>query len=458
MKTGVIKINEAFHSGYRIDPSLHLSDGAKVRSELAHLPYALTTVSGCSSSIFLGNIFSRCFVEKPEYGVTYLAASDTVLSNIETGRYLSKKQAAKLDYLMLDKDWILVTCSGTLGNVTYTNKTFCNKIATHDLIRIIPDDHKYKKGCLYAFLSGKYGYFQITQSQFGGVVKHINDKQAGAILVPVFPDDFQQKVDELIQESARLKEEATNSLNEAKSLIVDFCEIPFVKKEGLDAEIVSSSNIHNSLNVRFDAPVFMNDGVCWARQIKRETVLLGDCQIKTWYPGMFKRAYVENGYPYIKGSELFLANPFSRCEMLSRTKTPKLEQLWLKEGQLLISCAGACGLVKLITKEYEEKQAIGSPDIIRLTSEDPLFTKEYLFVYLQIPAIYDYMQSLKYGSVIERFDISNIETIPIVKPTEMLSRTVTEIIHHYADYTYRAFKAEEMAISMVEKEIEKWNN
>ena len=224
MKTGVIKINEAFHSGYRIDPSLHLSDGAKVRSELAHLPYALTTVSGCSSSIFLGNIFSRCFVEKPEYGVTYLAASDTVLSNIETGRYLSKKQAAKLDYLMLDKDWILVTCSGTLGNVTYTNKTFCNKIATHDLIRIIPDDHKYKKGCLYAFLSGKYGYFQITQSQFGGVVKHINDKQAGAILVPAFPDDFQQKVDELIQESARLKEEATNSLNEAKSLIVDFCE------------------------------------------------------------------------------------------------------------------------------------------------------------------------------------------------------------------------------------------
>ena len=40
----------------------------------------------------------------------------------------------------------------------------------------------------------------------------------------------------------------------------------------------------------------------------------------------------------------------------------------------------------------------------------------------------------------------------------MLSRKVTEIIHHYADYTYRAFKAEEMAISMVEKEIEKWNN
>lgn len=140
MKTGVITIKDALNSGYRIDPSLHLSEGAKVRSELAHLPYSLTTVANSSSSIFLGNIFSRCFVSKPEFGVTYLAASDTVLANIETGRYLSKKQASKLSYLMIEKDWILVTCSGTLGNVTYTNKTFCDKIATHDLIRIIPDD------------------------------------------------------------------------------------------------------------------------------------------------------------------------------------------------------------------------------------------------------------------------------------------------------------------------------
>ena len=151
MKTGVIKINEAFHSGYRIDPSLHLSEGVKVRSELTHLPYELTTVANCSSSIFLGNIFSRCFVSKPEFGVTYLAASDTVLANIETGRYLSKKQASTLNYLMLDKDWILVTCSGTLGNVTYTNKSFCNKIATHDLIRIIPDDTKYTKQERFSF-------------------------------------------------------------------------------------------------------------------------------------------------------------------------------------------------------------------------------------------------------------------------------------------------------------------
>ena len=125
---------------------------------------------------------------------------------------------------------------------------------------------------------------------------------------------------------------------------------------------------------------------------------------------------------------------------------------------LLISCAGACGDVKLITKEYEDKKAIGSPDIIRLTSSDALYTTEYIFAYLQIPAIYDFMQSLKYGSVIERFDKYSVENIPIVEPTEELSKMVTEIINHYADCTYRAFVSEEKAITMVEQEIEKWNN
>lgn len=458
MRTGVINISNALGSGYRIDPSLHLSEGVSVRAKLHKSPYELSTVADCSSRIFLGNIFSRCFVKSKEFGVTYLSASDTVLSDIDTGRYISKKQAKELSYLMLEKDWILVTCSGTLGNVTYTNNNFSDKIATHDLIRIVPSDTKYKKGCLYAFLTSKYGYYQITQSQFGGVVKHINDKQLGSIVVPQFPDDFQQEVDELIQDSARWREESAKALNEAKTLIIDFCDKQYIKEENVEPQLVKSSKILNSLNTRFDAPIFINNAERWIKSLKKETKSLGECKIKTWYPGMFKRSYVENGYPYIKGSDLFLNDPFRKCEHLSRTRTPKLEELWLKENQILITCAGACGLVKLITKEYEEKKSIGSPDIIRLVSEDLLFTKEYLFVYLQIPAIYDYMQSLKYGSVIERFDISNIETIPIVKPTEELSKKVTDIIRYYADCNYRSFKAQEKAIRMVEEEIEKWNN
>lgn len=129
----------------------------------------------------------------------------------------------------------------------------------------------------------------------------------------------------------------------------------------------------------------------------------------------------------------------------------------LFEGQILITCAGSVGNIKMITKEYEDKKAIGSQDIIRLPSNDELFTKEYLFTYLQMPFVYDYIQSMKYGSVIERIEPFHIETIPIVTPTKELSEEVTSIIRQYMDYTYRAFNAEQKAIRMVEQEIEKWN-
>ena len=172
MKTGVTSTKHFASMGFRLDPSLHLSEGLQVREDLAKLPYGLIIINDVSEKVFLGNIFSRVFVKDKAHGKTYLAASDTVLSNIETGRYLSNKQAEQLKHLWLKKDWILVTCSGTLGNVTYTNSTFEDKIATHDLIRIVPNDKNILKGVVYAFLAGKYGYYQITQSQFGGVVKH----------------------------------------------------------------------------------------------------------------------------------------------------------------------------------------------------------------------------------------------------------------------------------------------
>lgn len=203
----------------------------------------------------------------------------------------------------------------------------------------------------------------------------------------------------------------------------------------------------------------MNDGVKTMLDVQSrfKTKVIGEINGKVFRPGIFKRNYVEIGIPYIKGSEIFLTNPFRRCQQLSKTRTPFIEEMSMKEGQILITCAGSVGDIKMITKEYEDKKSIGSQDIIRLESSDDLYTKEYLFVYLQQPFVYDYIQSMKYGSVIERIEPFHVESIPVVEPTKELSETITAIVQKYMDCTYRAFNAEEKAITMVEEEIEKWN-
>ena len=313
-----------------------------------------------------------------------------------------------------------------------------------------------KSGYILAVIKSKYGKSQLINNASGSVVRYIEAPRIKQILIPVFPDDFQAKVDDLIQESSRLREEAADLLEKAKNMVEEFCNKPNAETTISSIKNISISKVRQSYNKRFDSSFFINSGVEWVNSLKRNTIRLGDCNIKLWYPGIFKRIYVNNGYPYIKGSDLFMTNPFRKCDYLSRTKTPILEQLWLKTRQILISCAGACGQVKLITKEYEDKNAIGSPDIIRMVSNDALFTTEYLFAYMQLSAVYQYMQSFKYGSVIERFDIANIANLPVVEPTKDLSETVTKIIQQYSDCTYKAFIAEETAISLVEKAIESW--
>ena len=452
MKTGVISIKEAFNSGYRIDPSLHLSEGVKVRSELTHLPYALTTVANCSSSIFLGNIFSRCFVSKPEFGVTYLAASDTVLANIETGRYLSKKQASTLNYLMLDKNWILVTCSGTLGNVTYTNKTFCNKIATHDLIRIIPDDIKYKKGCLYAFLSSKFGYYQITQSQFGGVVKHINDKQAGAILVPKFPDEFQKEVDGLIQESAWLREEAADALKKAHDIIEEKFDIASEKKSSR----VSIQSIISSHNKRFEAfyHTSSNRSVYDYITSNFEYKTLGELTSNIFRPGIFKREYVANGVTFLGGADILMAIPDSD-KKLSFRQVEKMPELKVKKNWILVTCGGTIGNTVLIDAQLEK--CVISQHVMRVVPKDDIL-KGYLYAVLSSKIGKDLITMFTTGSVIPQIEAHHLELVPVPLLDKDLMEQIDGLVSSYITKIEESKQKEITAINMVETEIEKWNN
>ena len=406
------------------------------------------------AEVFNPPVFKRQFCKNTPRAVPYFQSSDVQSASERSAVYIYKGQAQSLNLLVKEND-ILVTGFGTIGNTRLVSKFQDGVCYANNVCRIRTTEHT---GFIYAFISGKYGKAQLNTNASGSVVRYIESPGIKKILVPIFSDSFQQDVDNLVQEAARLREEATCALEKAKQTLKSFINADFVKNN-YKTSIVKSRNIFSSLQHRLDPPALMNDGVVAMDKIssRMSTKFIADINAKVSRPGIFKRIYVENGIPYIKGSEIFLNNPFRRCEHLSRTRTPFVDEMTLYEGQILITCAGSVGNIKMITKEYEDKKAIGSQDIIRLISNDELFTKEYLFIYLQMPFVNDYIQSMKYGSVIERIEPFHVESIPVVTPTKELSEEISAIVRQYMDCTYRAFNAEEKAIQMVEQEIEKWN-
>lgn len=438
----------------RFDANFHLSEGLIVRSTIKKSPYGNSLISDVTSNIYCPGIFRRNYTKS---GVPFLGGGDIQKEELDSGKYLRAKSTPNHEILAIKKGWTLVTCGGTIGDTVFANKLLAKCWISQHVMRVIP--HKIKEGMLFSYLASNYGKLLLTTNTYGSVIPTLNASNIANLPIPNFPEEFQERVDSLIQESARLREEATDALEKAKEVLSKYLNVSF-RKEHFKTASVSSVDVWKSLQHRLDPPAIMNDGVKSMQDIteRMSHTTIGHIKAKVYRPGIFKRNYVSNGIPYIKGSEIFLANPFRRCDQLSRTLTPFIDEMSMKEGQILITCAGSVGDIKLITKEYEDKKSIGSQDIIRLESSDELYTKEYLFVYLQQPFVYDYIQSMKYGSVIERIEPFHVESIPVIEPTKEICEEITNIVRHYMDYTYRAFNCEEKAISMVEQEIEKWNN
>lgn len=442
MRTAVIQNKSLFDSG-RIDPSYHLSESIKLKKQLLGSPYTLSIIGEKSEDVFLGNIFTRVFVKDAEHGIPYIAASDMTKASIDSGKFISKNQAKKLKRLMLDSGWILISCSGTLGNVVYTNDLFKNTFATHDLIRLIPDDKKMPSGFLYAYLASKYGYTLLTQSGFGGVVKHINPDHVANIPIPLFPESKQKEIHNLIVESANLRVEANRLLEEATE-----CFDELLKDEGVDKNgAISIGNIRN----RFDSfSVLENSSI--DKIIKKhpiEWIPIKSISEKIFIGPRSKRNYVAKGIPFLSGSELQKSNP-TKVDKFLNIKDAAL--FIVKKDWILITRSGTIGNVSYVLPILNGYGA--TDDAIRVVvKSNSKLTSKYLYAFLASKFGKKCIQKDIFGSVIQHINEEQLGNIfmPILDVYK-----IERQIEKYCLFLNEAIIKENEAISLVEKEIESW--
>lgn len=331
-------------------------------------------------------------------------------------------------------------------------------MGSDNIIRIVAKDKK-MSGYIYAFLVSKYGNALFNRLAAGGVQPYISEAMLQDIPIPILPEATQQKIHNLIVDAAALRVDANKLLREAVESISNF--LGKIKSEKTLVGKTSINNIINNYQKRIDSPTFINESVIFKNQQNSGRVQfknLVDFGFKVTRPGIFKRVKVdgENGIPYIKGSELNKINPFSSCEYLSKSKTPFLDELKLRTGQILFTCAGTIGDIRLISDEFEERDAIGSQDIIRIEEDKSEISINYLFAFLKTKFAKNFAQSLKYGSVIERVEPFHIDLLPIAVPEKPVYEKIVMQIEKYSNSMYHAFTFENQAIDLIEKEIDQW--
>lgn len=333
MKIGHIHRMSMNPCGLRFDSSYHLSDGVTVKRDIAASPYPLMLIGKAAERIFIGGRARRVYVKDRNHGIPFLSSSDILQADLENVKLASKKYTPNIEEMTLQKGWTLITRSGTIGNCAFANAKHAQKLASEHVIRLVPNNIL-KQGYIYAYLASKPGYSLLTQGTFGAVIQHIEPAFVASLPIPVLPEAFQQEVDNLIQESARLREEATDALDKAISYfnqeypIKDRTSVCYTKKlKSLELGFAAYNN-----NIEVDGFIAKYDS---------NSLKIADITSSVFAPPLFKHIYLsqDNGYPFMTGSELTKFN-MRYYRWLSPRGVKNIKDYVVKKGTLLLYKSG----------------------------------------------------------------------------------------------------------------------
>ena len=434
-------------SQMRLDGSFQLSDGLEVRKLVSRSPYGTTEIKDVTSDIYCPGIFKRNYVKS---GIPFLGGGDIQKQDLDSGKYLRKKNTPNYEILQIKKGWSLVTCGGTIGDAVFANNLLAKCWVSQHVMRVIPKN--IKEGMLYAYLASKYGKLLLTTNTYGSVIPTLNAGNIANLPIPRFQESFQREIDDLVQEAAKLRENASNALEYAIGYFDTLFLMPF--KESCLGK-VSSKEILTSINKRFEASFHISEGKDIDKYIKEhyEWKSLGEVCSNISRPDIFKRYYVKKGITFLGGADIFLATPDSE-KRLSPKKTANIEALMIKEGTILLPRSGTIGNVAWAHAGHAQKLA--SEDVIRITPND-ILRAGYVYAFLASKYGKKLIQRYIFGSVIQHVEPPHLKLIPV----PIIDKKVMDDIHDkvmvYSSAMGKAIEYERKAITMVEQEIEKWN-
>lgn len=469
MKAGKVQYSVGSQKGFRFDASFHMSEGLVVRRMISSSPYDILSIGEVAEQVFYGIRAKRIYVSKKEYGIPFFSSSDILRADLDNIKLASKSLTPGIEQMTLQKGWTLISRSGTIGNCSFANAKHAQKLASEHVIRLVPNNIL-RGGLVYAYLASKYGHSLLTQGTFGGVILHIEPAFVESLPIPNFPHDFQEEVDVIIQDSARLREEAIDNLASAEIMLKEKAGLRDLSSDDYDYYGHRSSQRKVSCftrNIQEIGTTTINafNHSERIRKLKAKiscpTILLREALKEG-------RTYGTSGLPNIEvkpGHGIMLINQKDMFDNIvkgkwisSRDSDPENV---LEYGEILIACDGTLGENELFCRAVyvneDLKGSYVSSHFLRLKVNDEMLAG-YLFCWLNSDYGFRLIRNTQAGTKLCHpinklfLDIP----IPIIGKDEM--QEIDRLVREAHTKRHLANQKELKAISMVEQEIEKWNN
>ena len=411
--------------GRRLDGSFYLNDGVEALIKIKKNKIKTEKLDNYLERVFYPNRFTRNYVSS-EKGIKFLSSKEMLQYELNNVKSISKN-TDNLDTYILKDNWILVSRSGTVGNVSLVYDDIRNLTGTEHIIRLIPKKNV-PYGYLYAFLNSKIGHELLQVSIFGAVVDEIEPIHVRETEMIIL-ENKKEEIHKKIQNVFKWRTEANQLFSEALDLFYEKLNLPksIDSKQYLSKSNIKSWNINLfSNNLRFDANYYnsnVNKAISILKKTKNKKWIkkLDDVTTDIINPPRSARIYVDEsqGVPYYSGTNLSV---FSKHDLKHLSNTHKnIKDVKIKKDWILITRVGTIGIPHLVDGSKNEHCV--SDNILRVLPNNEIMPE---FLYIFFKSIYGQLQldQIKTGSVQDYIPEHYMKNIILLNPEKSIQKEI----------------------------------
>lgn len=416
-----VPLSDVIARGNRLDASVYDTVAKQARYNIQNSKYPYTQLygEGCPvKNAYYGSRMKRNYVSASNpKAIGFLGSSEMLDVYPKPVKFM--EDTVKVNDLHVSFGTLLLSRSGTIGNITFVNKTLSKYLVSEHAIRLDCTDYP---GYVYTFLKTKSGQALLHSNVFGAVVQEIEPDHLRNIPIPSASGSIKGNINSLIVRSFELRDESNELLDQANDLLVKELELQpieefkrhaayYQQNASVDTFSVKLSELDGRLDGSYHIPV-VDAIVEHLKKYAAEVTTVGDSRIsnRIVLPIRFKRVYVEEGYGrvLIGGKQIYELDP-SNKKYISIAKHKKLiPDLEIHENTVLITRSGTIGKVALAPRHWEKW--IPSDHIIRVFPADEQIAG-YLYIFLSSDYGHELITRYTYGSVVDEIDDHHVSQI-----------------------------------------------
>ena len=407
---------------------------------------------------FFGDRSKRNYVQNSQSSIGFLGSSEMLDIDPNPVKFIAKNNPV-VDKLRLQENTVLISRSGTVGNVTFVGKTLAKYIVSEHAIRLIYNEYQ---GYIYAYLKTETAQQLMQSEQFGSVILEIDPNSLRKLSIPNAPKPLKKRIHDLIKRSYELRDESNENIHGACDLLIRELALPPMEElekvkrsyhRDITAYSLRSKDLNGRLEASFHNPI--NDLISELVTKKADVVAVGDNSMtkRIILPGRFKRIYTEpnHGIVFIGGKEIGCLDPSNKKYLSLSLHSKRIsDELLIEPEMILVTCSGTIGKVALVPEHWNHWTI--NQHVLRVIPQSDKIG--LLYCWLSSSYGKKMITSLKYGSVVDEITDIQIRSIqvPLLRDASIISRINTMVLEANK-MRHEAYQLERKAIRIMNEKV-----